>query len=93
MVMRKHQRYFPVYSSSSSSSSSVNGGELLPKFVTVANGPVDEDLVRVRKGKDNKWKPAGKISDLPLLQSCSAALIQPPATSAPPILLMHRALT
>jgi hypothetical protein len=38
MVMRKHQRYFPVYGS---------GDELQPVFVTVANGPVDKDLVRV----------------------------------------------
>lgn len=38
MVMRKHQRYFPVYASSSSS----NGdAKLMPLFVTVANGPVD----------------------------------------------------
>ncbi|HEX8683543.1 MAG TPA: glycine--tRNA ligase subunit beta [Ardenticatenaceae bacterium] len=36
-VMRKHQRYFPV----------VNGeGNLLPFFVTVANGNVDEATVR-----------------------------------------------
>jgi glycyl-tRNA synthetase len=36
-VMRKHQRYFPV----------VNGeGNLLPYFVTVANGNVDEATVR-----------------------------------------------
>lgn len=32
MVMRKHQRYFPVFSPA---------GKLLPFFVTVANGPVD----------------------------------------------------
>lgn len=38
MVMRKHQRYFPVYGS---------GDELQPVFVTVANGPIDKDLVRV----------------------------------------------
>lgn len=37
MVMHKHQRYFPVYSSSH---------QLLPKFVTVANGAVNEDIVR-----------------------------------------------
>lgn len=37
MVMRKHQRYFPVYGS---------GDELQPVFVTVANGPIDKDLVR-----------------------------------------------
>ena len=37
MVMRKHQRYFPVVSSSSE--------DLLPAFVTVANGPVDIPLV------------------------------------------------
>ena len=39
MVMRKHQRYFPVYDSSE---------QLQPVFVTVANGPIDKDLVRVR---------------------------------------------
>lgn len=38
MVMRKHQRYFPVVSHDS--------GDLLPSFVTVANGPVDVPLVR-----------------------------------------------
>ena len=32
MVMRKHQRYFPVYAQS--------GDELLPYFITVANGPI-----------------------------------------------------
>ena len=32
MVMRKHQRYFPVYSQ--------GGEELLPYFITVANGPI-----------------------------------------------------
>ena len=37
-VMRKHQRYLPVRDAS---------GELLPMFVTVANGPVDVELVRV----------------------------------------------
>ncbi|WP_369077155.1 glycine--tRNA ligase [Symbioplanes lichenis] len=36
-VMRKHQRYLPVLG---------DDGELLPMFVTVANGPVDTDLVR-----------------------------------------------
>ena len=39
MVMRKHQRYFPVEDASS--------GELLPHFITAANGDVDEDAVRV----------------------------------------------
>lgn len=33
MVMRKHQRYFPVFAP--------GGGALLPAFITVANGPVD----------------------------------------------------
>ena len=37
MVMRKHQRYFPVYSSD---------GQLLPKFIAVANGPVNAALVK-----------------------------------------------
>ncbi len=36
-VMRKHQRYFPVERAD---------GSLLPYFVTVANGRVDEDVVR-----------------------------------------------
>jgi glycyl-tRNA synthetase len=36
MVMRKHQRYFPVFSPA---------GQLLPSFVTVANGPVDSVAV------------------------------------------------
>jgi glycyl-tRNA synthetase len=36
-VMRKHQRYLPVRDET---------GALLPMFVTVANGPVDVELVR-----------------------------------------------
>ncbi|MBW4720689.1 glycine--tRNA ligase [Saccharothrix obliqua] len=36
-VMRKHQRYLPVRGA---------GGELLPHFVAVANGAVDESVVR-----------------------------------------------
>jgi glycyl-tRNA synthetase len=36
-VMRRHQRYLPVRSAD---------GSLLPMFVTVANGPVDVELVR-----------------------------------------------
>ncbi len=38
MVMRKHQRYFPVYSES---------GDLLPVFITVPNGVADPRFVRV----------------------------------------------
>ncbi|GBG74740.1 hypothetical protein CBR_g19146 [Chara braunii] len=38
MVMRKHQRYFPVEDSKT--------GQLLPAFVTVANGQLNESLVR-----------------------------------------------
>ena len=38
MVMRKHQRYFPVYESS--------GEALLPHFITVANGPIDPPTVQ-----------------------------------------------
>lgn len=46
MVMRKHQRYFPIYS---------KDNQLLPCFVSVANGPVDIDLVS--KGKiHTPWK-------------------------------------
>jgi glycyl-tRNA synthetase len=37
-VMRKHQRYLPVRDTET--------GALLPMFVTVANGPVDVELVR-----------------------------------------------
>lgn len=37
MVMRKHQRYFPVFSA--------DGSSLLPHFITVANGRVDPDTV------------------------------------------------
>ena len=37
MVMRKHQRYFPVCNAA---------GALRPAFVTVANGPVDVRTVR-----------------------------------------------
>lgn len=39
MVMRKHQRYFPVEHPAT--------GALLPHFITVANGAVDHDAVRV----------------------------------------------
>ena len=39
MVMRKHQRYFPIHGAD---------GTLLPAFVTIANGAVDEPTVRVR---------------------------------------------
>ncbi|KAF5842959.1 glycyl-tRNA synthetase alpha subunit-domain-containing protein [Dunaliella salina] len=37
MVMRKHQRYFPVVVAP--------GAPLLPAFITVANGSVDQDVV------------------------------------------------
>ena len=36
MVMRKHQRYFPVYD---------NKSNLMPVFITVANGSIDEQTV------------------------------------------------
>ena len=39
MVMRKHQRYFPLYKPASP--------DLLPSFVTVANGPIDVPTVKV----------------------------------------------
>ncbi len=42
MVMRKHQRYFPVVDAAS--------GALLPAFVTAANGPCD--AAAVRKGNE-----------------------------------------
>ena len=38
MVMRKHQRYFPLYDRTT--------GALLNSFVTVANGACDADTVR-----------------------------------------------
>lgn len=41
MVMRKHQRYFPVYEAS--------GEALLPHFITVANGQIDVPTVRAGK--------------------------------------------
>ena len=44
MVMRKHQRYFPVLASSSPDAA------LLPRFVTVANGPVDTAVVAAGGG-------------------------------------------
>ncbi|GIL46417.1 hypothetical protein Vafri_3416 [Volvox africanus] len=37
MVMRKHQRYFPVFAP--------DGKSLMPYFITVANGPVDPAVV------------------------------------------------
>ena len=36
MVMRKHQRYFPVYD---------NESHLMPIFITVANGSIDPQTV------------------------------------------------
>ena len=39
MVMRKHQRYFPVYERNSPDE------RLLPHFITVANGPIDPATV------------------------------------------------
>ncbi|ACU34994.1 glycine--tRNA ligase [Actinosynnema pretiosum subsp. pretiosum] len=41
-VMRKHQRYLPVRAAGGEGAA----GSLLPHFVAVANGEVDEDLVR-----------------------------------------------
>lgn len=40
MVMRKHQRYFPVFAEGSNS-------QLLPHFITVANSPVDDNVIQV----------------------------------------------
>ena len=46
-VMRKHQRYFPVYSGSDQSDSDSESPRLLPYFITVSNGAsVDADVVR-----------------------------------------------
>uniref|UniRef100_A0A061RBF6 glycine--tRNA ligase n=2 Tax=Tetraselmis sp. GSL018 TaxID=582737 RepID=A0A061RBF6_9CHLO len=42
MVMRKHQRYFPVVAAGSEDD---DDGELIPHFITVANGPVNKDVV------------------------------------------------
>lgn len=39
MVMRKHQRYFPLYKPATQ--------DLLPHFITVANGPIDIPTVKV----------------------------------------------
>lgn len=39
MVMHKHQRYFPLYKPGSQ--------DLLPHFITVANGPIDVPTVKV----------------------------------------------
>lgn len=39
MVMRKHQRYFPLYKPASQ--------DLLPHFITVANGSIDVPTVKV----------------------------------------------
>ena len=39
MVMRKHQRYFPLYKPASQ--------DLLPHFITVANGPIHVATVKV----------------------------------------------
>ena len=42
MVMRKHQRYFPVYAASSTGSGNgAKAATLMPLFVTVANGAID----------------------------------------------------
>ena len=40
MVMRKHQRYFPVFAEGSNN-------QLLPHFITVANSPVDPNVIQV----------------------------------------------
>lgn len=49
MVMRKHQRYFPIFADASASdgggSSSSEAPKLLPFFITVANGEIDPALV------------------------------------------------
>lgn len=39
MVMRKHQRYFPLYKPATQ--------DLLPHFITIANGPIDIPTVKV----------------------------------------------
>ena len=45
-VMRKHQRYFPVVAAGSASEQQQQGHELLPYFVAVPNGQLDEEAVR-----------------------------------------------
>jgi len=44
-VMRKHQRYFPVQTGAAQSNGT-GAPQLLPYFITVANGAVDMDVVR-----------------------------------------------
>jgi glycyl-tRNA synthetase len=50
MVMKKHQRYFPVYKKAPNGEANANAKmkatSLLPYFITVANGDVDPDAVR-----------------------------------------------
>ena len=46
MVMRKHQRYFPVYTQT--------GEELLPYFITVANGPIHPATIIA--GEPRPWR-------------------------------------
>ncbi len=54
-VMRKHQRYFPVEAANGqgngTDSGDHTGSPLLPYFVTVANGEVDETIVRHNNGE------------------------------------------
>ncbi len=83
MVMRKHQRYFPVYSPA---------GDLQPVFVTVANGAVDKDLVRV-PGRSSimtaaaiAFGPVGTVIDGVDICSCNCGnwrRCQPPPVVAP----------
>ena len=68
MVMRKHQRYFPVHDA---------GGALLPAFVTVANGAIDEPTVRVRP---SPCCTASGTRKLPCASACNLGLVvMPPA--------------
>ena len=64
MVMRKHQRYFPLYKPASQ--------ELLPHFITVANGPIDVPTVKV-----------GQPYTLPFKAVHSLLLALPPIGIAP----------
>ncbi len=63
MVMRKHQRYFPVYGTD---------GGLLPVFITVANGDVDAATVRVR---GDPWQARNRRAAEPAVIPGSATLL------------------
>ncbi len=68
MVMRKHQRYFPVYTGS--------GEELLPYFITVANGPIHPATVIAGKSCPHALCcciVSPKATQMPLLEGLFAS--------------------